>query len=171
MEKMLFVKLMSMKRILSSLLLALALPMSAFAVDMPLNDVYGNKVNLNGFKGKWVVVNYWATWCPPCIVEMPELQAFHDAHAKNDALVIGINTELIGKQQLLNFLDDYFITYPVFVSKPTQKSELGLIPGLPTTFLVSPEGKVVARQVGPVTQDMIEQFIENYQPTQAKAGS
>lgn len=164
-----------MKRILSGLLLALALPISALAVDMPLNDVYGNKVNLNSFRGKWVVVNYWATWCPPCIVEMPELQSFHDAHAKKDAMVVGINTELIGKQQLLNFLDDYFITYPVFVSKPTQKSELGLIPGLPTTFLVSPDGKVVARQVGPVTHDMIEQFIENYQSTrsanQAKAGS
>lgn len=164
-----------MKRILSALLLVLALPFSALAVDMPLNDVYGNKVNLNSFQGKWVVVNYWATWCPPCIVEMPELQAFHDAHSKGNALVVGINTELIGKQQLLNFLDDYFITYPVFVSKPTQKSELGLIPGLPTTFLVSPEGKVVARQVGPVTQDMIEQFIDNYQSSQAaaqaKAGS
>ena len=164
-----------MKRILFALALALALPFSALAVDMPLDDVYGNKVNLSSYQGKWVVVNYWATWCPPCIVEMPELQAFHDAHQNNDAIVIGINTELIGKQQLLNFLDDYFITYPVFVSKPTQKSELGLIPGLPTTFLVSPEGKVVARQVGAVTRDMIEQFIENYRPAQAttrtKAGS
>jgi thiol-disulfide isomerase/thioredoxin len=134
---------------------------------MPLTDVYGNKANLSSFRGKWVVVNYWATWCPPCIVEMPELQAFHDAHADGDAIVIGINTELIGKQQLLNFLDDYFITYPVFVSKPTQKSELGLIPGLPTTFLVSPDGEVVARQIGPVTREMIEQFIANWQPEQA----
>lgn len=139
----------------------------AVAVDMPLDDVYGNKANLSSFEGKWVVVNYWATWCPPCIVEMPELQSFHDAHEKKDALVIGINTEHIGKQQLLSFLDDYFITYPVFVSKPIKKSELGLIPGLPTTFLVSPDGKVVARQVGPVTQDMIEQFIDNYQKAQA----
>ena len=156
-----------MKRILFALALALALPFSALAVDMPLDDVYGNKVNLNSYQGKWVVVNYWATWCPPCIVEMPELQSFHDAHSKNDAMVIGINTELIGRQRLLNFLDDYFITYPVFVSKPTQKSELGLIPGLPTTFLVSPDGKVVARQVGPVTREMIEQFIDNYKTKQA----
>ena len=110
------------------------------------------------------MVNYWATWCPPCIVEMPELQLFHDEHVDKDALVIGINTEIIGKQQLETFLDDYFITYPVFVSKPTQQSELGSIPGLPTTFLVSPAGEVVARQVGPVTADMIEQFIEKWEP-------
>ena len=143
------------------LVLLLASPMAG-AIDMPLSDVYGNRANLNSFKGKWVVVNYWATWCPPCIVEMPELQSFHDAHAEKDALVIGINTEHIGKQRLLAFLEDYFITYPVFTSKPTQKSELGLIPGLPTTFLVSPEGEVVARQVGPVTRDMIEQFIAKW---------
>ena len=154
-----------MKRFIFATILALLLPLPLPAVDMPLTDVYGNRANLTSFQGKWVVVNYWATWCPPCIVEMPELQAFHDAHADDNAIVIGINTELIGKQQLLNFLEDYFITYPV--SKPVQKSELGLIPGLPTTFLVDPGGKVVARQVGPVTREMIEQFIDKWQPEQA----
>ena len=153
-----------MKRHLLILFVLIWLPAGAHALDMPLTDVYGNKLNLKSFQGKWVVANYWATWCPPCIVEMPELQAFHDAHADKDAIVIGINAELIGKQKLLTFLDDYFITYPVFVSRPSQESELGLIPGLPTTFLVDPNGKVVARQVGPVTQDMIEQFIENWKP-------
>ena len=158
-----------MKRLLPALLLLLAVPLAASAVDMPLDDIHGNKVNLSSFKGKWLVVNYWATWCPPCIVEMPELQSFHDAHADKDAMVIGINAEYIGKQQLQSFLEDYFITYPVFMSGPTQQSELGLIPGLPTTFLVNPEGEVVARQVGPVTREMIEQFIENWQPQQALA--
>lgn len=155
-----------MKRKLSVALLLLAMPLSVLAVDMPLTDINGNKVNLKSYQGKWVVVNYWATWCPPCIVEMPELQSFHDEHVNKDAMVIGINTELIGKQQLRSFLEDYFITYPIVKSKPTQQSELGLIPGLPTTFLVTPEGEVVARQVGPVTRDMIEQFMQNWQPKQ-----
>ncbi len=144
------------------LMLWLAMPIAALAVDMPLTDVYGNKVNIASYQGKWVVVNYWATWCPPCIVEMPELQAFHDKHFESDAMVVGINAESIGSQQLWDFLQDYFVTYPVFVSKPTQQSELGLIPGLPTTFLITPKGKVVARQVGPVTQEMLEQFIRNW---------
>ena len=153
-----------MLRILVALLLAIALPLTVLAVEMPLTDTHGNKVNLSSYQGKWIVVNYWATWCPPCIIEMPELQAFHDRHAAtDDAIVLGINTELIGEQQLQQFLDDYFITYPIFVSKPTQQSEFGLIPGLPTTFLVTPQGKVVARQVGPVTEEMIEQFIKKFQ--------
>ena len=151
-----------MKRILPGLLLLFVLPMSALAVDMPLTDIDGNKLNLSSYQGKWVVVNYWATWCPPCITEMPELQTFHDEHVDKDAIVIGINAELIGRQQLRDFLEDYFITYPIFLSKPTQQSALGLIPGLPTTFLVTPQGKVVARQVGPVTSDMIEQYIQNW---------
>ncbi len=152
-----------MKPILLTLILLVTLPNTLLAVDMPLTDIHGNKVNLSSYQGQWVVVNYWATWCPPCIVEMPELQSFHDDHVDKDALVLGINTELIGKQQLAEFLEDYFITYPVFVSKPIQQSELGLIPGLPTTFLVAPSGEVVARQVGPVTREMIEQFIQNWQ--------
>jgi thiol-disulfide isomerase/thioredoxin len=153
-----------MKRYLFALVLLAALPLGAQAVDMPLTALDGRQTNLKHFQGKWLVVNYWATWCPPCIVEMPELQSFHDEHATRDALVIGINSELISQQQLQNFLDDYFITYPIYISRPGEKSELGLIPGLPTTFLVSPAGKVVARQVGPVTRDMIEQFIQNWQP-------
>ena len=153
-----------MYRLALGLIFVFLISTRAFAIDMPLTDINGNKVNLKSYQGKWVVVNYWATWCPPCITEMPELQSFHDQHADKDALVIGINIEQIGKQQLLTFLDDYFITYPVFVSRPIQQSELGLIPGLPTTFLVNPEGEVVARQVGPVTSDMIEQFIQKWKP-------
>ena len=153
-----------MKRTLSALLLLLILPLLAQAVDMPLTAVNGSKTNLDRYQGKWLVVNYWATWCPPCIVEMPELQSFHDENVDNNAMVVGINAENISQQRLQTFLDDYFITYPNFVSGPTQQSELGLIPGLPTTFLVTPEGKVVARQVGPVTREMIEQFIQKWQP-------
>ena len=153
-----------MYRLTLGLILVLLISTRAFAIDMPLTDVNGNEVNLKSYQRKWVVVNYRATRCPPCIVEMPELQSFHDQHVDKDALVIGINVESIGKQQLLTFLDDYFITYPVFVSQPIQQSELGLIPGLPTTFLVNPQGEVVARQVGPVTSDMIEQFIQKWEP-------
>ena len=138
-------------------------------MDMPLVAVDGSKTNLEQFQGKWVVVNYWATWCPPCIAEMPELQSFHDDHADKDAIVIGINAELISQQRLLTFLDDYFITYPIFLSKPGEQSELGLMPGLPTTFLVSPQGDVVARQIGAVTREMLEQFIQNWKPRQNAA--
>ena len=149
------------------LLMLLVIALQSFgvaAMDMRLTAVDGSKHNLNQYRGKWLVVNYWATWCPPCIVEMPELQSFHDDHVDGNAMVLGINAELISKEKLAEFLDDYFITYPIYRASPDEPSPLGLMPGLPTTFLVTPDGEVVARQVGPVTSDMIEQFITNWKP-------
>ena len=147
------------------LLMLLVIALQSFgvaAMDMRLTAVDGSKHNLNQYRGKWLVVNYWATWCPPCIVEMPELQSFHDDHVDGNAMVLGINAELISKEKLAEFLDDYFITYPNFVSRPGRVSKLGQVPGLPTTFMVSPEGEVVARQVGPVTREMLEKFIAKH---------
>lgn len=138
---------------------------------MRLNSLDGTTHNLEDYRGNWVVVNYWATWCPPCIEEMPELQAFHDDNVGKGAMVIGINIEYISKQKLYDFLDDYFITYPIFTSPPVEKSELGLIPGLPTTFLVSPESEVVARQIGPITREMIELFIDKWEAQKLPSAS
>ena len=141
---------------------------SALAVDMSLNDLNGQKIRLSDYKGKWVVVNYWATWCPPCREEMPELQAFYDAHAKKDAVVLGLNIETISDDEVKQFLDDYFIEYPNARVGPTSESKLGRIPGLPTSFLLSPQGNVVARQVGGVTREMIEKFIQKWEARHKK---
>ncbi len=132
------------------------------AVDMDLTKIGGSIDKLSKYRGKWVIVNYWATWCPPCIEEMPELQAYHDEHEDIDGVVIGINSEDVSEKKLLNFLDVYSITYPSYVSKPTFKTELGALPGLPTTYVISPAGTIEARQVGGITQEMIENFIDSW---------
>ena len=93
-----------MTRLFISLILIVAVLAPAHAVEMELKGIDGSSQQLSDFKGKWLVVNYWATWCPPCIEEMPELQSFHDDYEKRDAMVIGINTELAGKDQLLRGL-------------------------------------------------------------------
>jgi len=154
------------QKLLALFVLVFQLPL-VHAIDMPLHGMNGEIHNLNDYKGKWIVVNYWATWCPPCIAEMPDLQAFHDEHADRDAVVIGINVENISSDQLINFLDIYSITYPVYKGSTQQKTPLGTVPGLPTTFMVSPEGTVEARQVGSVTSEMIEGFIKKWQAGRA----
>lgn len=157
-----------MKKLSLLFLLLLVHSLSAYAVDMDLTRLDKGKDALSDYRGKWVVVNYWATWCPPCREEMPELQAFHDNHASTDGVVLGINTEVLGKAAIRSFLDDYFITYPNYTSGPVSQSALGNIPGLPTTFLVSPEGHVEARQVGSVTREMIENFIKKWEAKRPK---
>jgi len=137
---------------------------TAFArsVDFSYPDLDGKTHRLSDYRGKWVVVNYWATWCPPCLEELPELEIFHDAHKDRDALVLGLNMEDIGLQKLRDFVEEQFLSYPVLRVGSHPDLPLGRVPGLPTTFLVSPEGEVVARQVGPIDGKTIEAFMSNY---------
>ncbi len=155
----------TMKKILLLLLLSVY-SLSLYAVDMSMTDLKGKESKISDYLGKWGVVNYWATWCPPCREEMPELQAFHDDHEKTDGVVLGFNTEVIGEDDIQEFLDDYFVTYPNFRVGPVSDTEFGKVPGLPTTFLISPKGKVEARQIGGVTKEMIERFMKKWQARQ-----
>lgn len=137
----------------------LSAQLQAEPVDFSLPDMKGVEHRLSDYKGKWVVVNYWATWCPPCLTEIPELVDFHEDHKERDAVVLGVNFEDISLNGLKQFSEEYFMNYPVLQTKPGPSSALGPIPGLPTTYLVSPSGEVVARQVGPITAKLINDFI------------
>jgi len=132
---------------------------TAQPVDFALPDLKGETQKLSDYRGKWVVVNYWATWCPPCLTEIPELIAFHEKHKDKDAVVIGVDLEDIGLAELNEFVESYFLNYPVLRKKPAAKSSLGIISGLPTSFLISPKGEVMAKQTGGITAKMIEDFI------------
>jgi len=151
----------------------LIVPRGAIAapVDFTLPDINGKPRKLSEFRGKWVVVNYWATWCPPCLAEIPDLVAFYDKHKNKDAVVVGVNFEDIDPSELKQFAESYFMSYPILRQKPAPKSALGLILGLPTSFLVSPKGEVIAKQTGPVTGKMIEDFIKEQTASSAKTSA
>ncbi|MET0066438.1 MAG: TlpA disulfide reductase family protein [Candidatus Thiodiazotropha sp.] len=141
--------------------LLLAQSASAESVDFELKGLDGKTYRLSDYRGKWVLVNYWATWCPPCREELPELEVFHNNHKDKDAVVLGVAMERIDPPRLKAFVDEQFLSYPILMTEPAARTELGRIPGLPTSFLVNPEGEPVARQVGPVTVDDLEAFINN----------
>ncbi|MEW8398967.1 MAG: TlpA disulfide reductase family protein [Candidatus Thiodiazotropha sp.] len=134
---------------------------AAETVDFELPGLDGKRYRLSDYRGKWVLVNYWATWCPPCREELPELEVFHNNHKDTDAVVLGVAMERIEMPRLKAFVDEQFLSYPILIAKPAARTELGRVPGLPTSFLVNPEGKLVARQVGPLTLEDLESFIDS----------
>jgi len=156
----------ALARVLSGVLFALVLLPAAHpspTVDFELLDIEGVSHRLSDYRGRWVVVNYWATWCPPCLDEIPELELFHEQHKDRDAVVLGVNFEEIGTEALKAFMTEQFMSYLVLRQRPAPRTALGVIPGMPTTYVVSPEGEVVARQVGALTQEVLEQFLARMQ--------
>jgi thiol-disulfide isomerase/thioredoxin len=128
--------------------------------EFTLPDLDGREHRLSDYRGKWVLVNYWATWCPPCLEEMPELEMFHNARKDEDAVVLGVNMEDISNKRLRAFVAEQFVSYPILRERPGPRSALGPIRAMPTSYLVDPEGRVVAKQVGVVTAEGLNRFIE-----------
>lgn len=158
-------KLIKVRQVVAILALLLApLAYSGEPVDFSLPDLKGQQHRLSDYRGKWVLVNYWATWCPPCREELPELEVFY-SQSGGKAVVLGVNVESIDRASLAAFVEDQFLSYPVLVAgpHPGPGQRLGAITGLPTSYLVSPQGEVVARQVGPVTAQAIRNFIHDHE--------
>lgn len=125
----------------------------------------GKIVKLSDYQGKWVVVNYWATWCPPCLVEMPELSFFHEAHKDKDAIVLGVNYEQIAVEKVQTFLDEQMIKFPVvrpIATIDNKTTPFGPLRGLPTSYMISPSGEVIAARTGGVNQQILEDFLKKY---------
>lgn len=145
-----------------SLVLLFTTMNQVMAKEISFVDLDGKTVNLSDYKGKWVVVNYWATWCPPCVVEIPELVAFHEANKDKNAVVIGVNHQDDPVDHVKAFADERFINYPV-VRKPgvlSNGTPFGALKGLPTTYMINPEGEVIAARTGLVDQQLLENFIQ-----------
>lgn len=128
------------------------------AVDYELPDTDGKMQSLDQYKGEWLIVNYWATWCALCMEELPELVDFHKNN-KVGATVVGINFEEIETKDLKEFVDRASIPYAVLRTVPVRKTPLGSVPALPTTYIIDPDGNVVAAQVGFVTRKNLEAYI------------
>lgn len=102
--------------------------------------------------GRWLVVNYWAVWCKPCVHEIPELNAL--AKAEPRLLVVGINYDGVGQNELMKQREQLAISFPLLVSDPSQ---LGIEKPavLPTTYLIDPAGQVVMSLIGPQSKASI----------------
>ena len=157
-----------MTRVLSLVLTLLVLTVSGLRaddenqepVDFTLQQLHGEAVSLSEFRSKWVVLNYWATWCAPCRKEIPDLSSLNEA--RDDIVVLGLAFEDTEPENFDEFLEEYQPSYRILLIDVYAPPEpFGAPKALPTTIILNPEGYPVKTYIGPVTREDIESFIDS----------
>ena len=155
------------RRLFAAVCLLLLLPAELpAAVEFSLTDSDGKLHRLGDYRGKWVIVNFWATWCPPCLEEIPDLVAITES--RKDVQVFGVAMEFQDSKQVLQFAEGMFVNYPIVLGDRKTADNLGKVMGLPTTFIYDPQGKLAVRHVGKITRKQIERLLDR-KPEELKA--
>jgi thiol-disulfide isomerase/thioredoxin len=130
---------------------------TAAAEPFVMTDAAGKTHRLADYRGKWVIVNFWATWCPPCLEEIPDLVSI--AESRKDVQVFGIAMEFQDAPQVLQFAEGMFVNYPIVLGDEKVAKQMGQVSGLPTTFIFDPTGALATRHQGKLTRKQIEDLI------------
>ncbi|MBZ0250033.1 MAG: TlpA family protein disulfide reductase [Burkholderiales bacterium] len=138
--------------------IAAALAVASPALAFDVTDTDGKRHRLADYRGKWVVVNFWATWCTPCIKEIPEIADFKRANAQR-AVVLGIALDVDDADKTKRFAAKFGHDYPLVLEDDATEKQFGRAKGLPTTFIYGPDGKRAWERTGTVTRQSLEQAI------------
>jgi thiol-disulfide isomerase/thioredoxin len=140
------------------------------APGFTLPDLNGNKVSLSSYKGRPLVVDFWATWCGPCKVEIPWFEKLHDQYASQGLEIIGVSADDLDKddpaklftekRDISDFVTKMHMNYPILIDAASIENSYGGLDALPTTFFIDKNGKVVASTVGLAPRDEIEADIK-----------
>jgi peroxiredoxin len=118
------------------------------APDFTLEDMQGNKVSLSDFRGKIVMINFWATWCPPCVEEMPSMEKLHQRFKGDDFVLLAINVEADARPIVENFLKKNHYTFPVLLDGDARVQQLFGAYRFPETLIINRRGEIVTRVIG-----------------------
>jgi len=132
----------------------------AAAPDFTLQSLDGKTVRLTDFRGKAVLLNFWATWCEPCKLEMPWFVELQKQYGPQGLEVLGVAMDDSGKETVAKFAKDMGVNYPVLLGKESVGDEYGGLEYLPTSFYIDRDGKVVARVFGLRSRSDIEDWIK-----------
>lgn len=131
------------------------LQIGAKAPDFELKALTGDKVKLSSLKGKKVMLNFWATWCPPCKEEMPEMEQFYK-EGHQDIVILAVNID--PHMDVKGFVDTNGITFPILLDKDDLVNENYKILSIPTTYFIDRRGMIQSKYIGAMNQEIIKQF-------------
>lgn len=152
-----------MKKIIGIIFLMISLVSfsnSAKAPDFNLKDQYRVVHSLENYKGKVIFLNFWATWCPPCKKEMPDVESIYKEYGENkkDVIILGINSEK--ENEVKKFLKDKGYTFLTLIDENSEVMRKYFIQAFPTSFVIDKEGNVYGYVMGGLTKEQIKQVIE-----------
>ncbi|MCY3774069.1 MAG: TlpA disulfide reductase family protein [Gemmatimonadetes bacterium] len=136
-----------------------SIPSDAFSVelDFALKDLDENEVTITQFENQVRVVNFWATWCGPCVEEIPDFQAFHEKYGDQGVKVIGIALDKEGADIVRPFVEEMDMTYLTLIDTDGMSAaKFGGVYGIPTTFIIDREGTVRNKRVGMMSYENLE---------------
>lgn len=134
------------------------------APDFELTTLDGEAVRLSDYKGKKVILNFWATWCPPCRAEMPDMQKYYDEQAEGEnveILAVNLTTADKGMDKINAFVDEFSLTFPIPMDTEGDIGDLYQAASIPTSYMIDTDGRVQQKIVGPMNEEMMEEFIED----------
>ncbi|MEF3331196.1 MULTISPECIES: TlpA family protein disulfide reductase [Oceanobacillus] len=128
------------------------------APDFTLETLDGETLQLSDFQGERVMINFWATWCPPCKQEMPDMERFYQGH---DPIILSVNLtdEEMSTEKVGQFIQELELTFPVLLDKEGEVSNLYRIQPIPVTYMVDAEGIIQFKSIGALSyEQMMKQF-------------
>ncbi len=141
------------------------------APDFQLATLDGSKVRLSDYRGKAVLLNFWATWCPPCKVEMPWFEDLQKQYGKDGLVVLGVAMDDSAPDQIAKFASDVGVNYPVLLGTNEVSDEYGDVEYLPTTFYIGRDGIIVDKMTGLLDRKDVEDEVKKALDTTYKPHS
>ncbi len=125
------------------------------APDFTLSSLQGEEIRLSEMRGQVVLVNFWATWCPPCRFEMPAMQEVYETYRKRGFVILAVNFKE-DEAQVRSFVDEFRLTFPVLLDKSGNVAAQYRVVGLPSSYFVDAKGRVQAVRVGAMDKEYME---------------